>query len=261
MQHGQATNYVEGEITASLSRFCRPRGMVMYMNGFHFALDASSPEKNCINLWFPGWLLDSFEKFCAAMLVVVVLGIATEGIGALRIRTHKKIFRKMQTLQSEMEKRQQERSLKFLNTGFHVFQGLLGYMLMLAVMTYSIEMLFSCLCGVMLGYHIFYSDLSSIPSGMNSNPCCDFMTNSIDSGTGTRDQTYGHMPETFNRNISDEDPLLYTNQEMKPSDGVRKRYETKASDEDNEGHCCASKSFNEQSDSILSMHSPLSKKI
>lgn len=264
--HGPAVNsafnYVQGDLTASVSEFCKPGGMVMYMDGFHLALDASSPEKKCINLWLTGWTLDSVEKFYGAMFVVVMLGIATEGMGALRIRAHKKMLRRTQMHQSEAEKRKQTRLLKLKNTGFHGIQGLLGYMLMLAVMTYSIEMLFSCLCGVMLGYNIFYSDLSSIPPGMNSNPCCDFMTNITDSETEPSDHTDGHTPLLFNSNIDGNDPLILTNQEIKPGDRVRKRFETRTSDEeDNEGGCCGKKAYKEETNATMSIHNPLSKDI
>lgn len=56
----------------------------------------------------------------------------------------------------------------------HAFQALLGYMLMLAMMTFSIELLFAVVLGLGVGYAIFFQDYFDVLH-VTSNPCCQFL--------------------------------------------------------------------------------------
>eukprot|EP00978_Attheya_sp_CCMP212_P021438 scaffold62569_cov69-Attheya_sp.AAC.1 len=133
-------------------------GMTMYMDGFRstFASDSDTP---CLNLFFPAWTLDTRGKFVAAMLGVLFLAICVEGISALRLYAHKSMT--------------PGRKRKMLIMGMHGSQALFGYVLMMATMTFSIEMLLSVCTGLGAGYGVFFDD--STTSHVTTNPCCGFM--------------------------------------------------------------------------------------
>lgn len=116
-------------------------GMIMYMDGFRFSL--LGKNNPCLNLYFPGWTLDTRSKFWWAMMGVVLLGIITEGVSKLRSLSSKRLsgFLKRVTI-----------------TVLHGIQALVGYILMLATMTFSIELLTCVIVGLGLGFALFYDD-------------------------------------------------------------------------------------------------------
>ena len=66
--------------------------------------------------------------------------------------------------------------LRLAVTTLHGLQALLGYILMLVTMTFSMELLFCVCCGLAVGYAVFFQtsqeeDLIHV----TSNPCCEFM--------------------------------------------------------------------------------------
>jgi Ctr copper transporter family len=117
-------------------------GMIMYMDGFRFSLSTS--EKNpCLNLYFPSWTLNTRSKFLWAMLGVVLLGIVTEGVSKLRYTLSRRL--------TGMTKR-------WIMSLLHGVQALVGYILMLATMTFSVELLACVILGLGTGFAIFYDD-------------------------------------------------------------------------------------------------------
>lgn len=103
--------------------------------------------------------MDTRGKFVAAMLGVLLLAICVEGISALRLYAHKSMT--------------PGRKRKLVIMGMHGSQALFGYVLMMATMTFSIEMLLSVCSGLGAGYGIFFDD--STTSHVTTNPCCGFM--------------------------------------------------------------------------------------
>jgi len=204
--------------------FCDGMGMVMYMDGFQLSL--SSGNHSCLNLWFTGWTLNSVGKFVAAMFGVFLLGVATEGMSALRRNV---------AAASTVATSSRRRYYGWMQRGLYCVQGFLGYFLMLAVMTFSVELLLSCLFGVTLGYALF-TDNNNTTVAHSTNPCCDFMNLTETTPSTTTDTTAVH-------------PLL-SSSPIHPTDtgSVRKRHtqpqsnnhETMADDE--MGNCCSSKS-------------------
>merc|ERR1712045_562535 len=104
------------------------------MDGFRFTLSQGS-DAPCINLFLPQWTLHSRLRFFTGMMGVLALGIAIEGVTALRLR-----YQTMAKI-SESEKRETVRT-QALITMLHGLQACIGYILMLATMTYSIELFF-----------------------------------------------------------------------------------------------------------------------
>lgn len=115
-------------------------GMIMYMGGFRFSLSGNQP---CLNLYLPGWTLDTRAKFLWAMIGIILLGIVMEGISKLRAHLSKRL--------SGLTKR-------LTITLVHVVQALVGYILMLATMTFSVELLGCVILGLGFGFALFYDD-------------------------------------------------------------------------------------------------------
>ena len=104
------------------------------MDGFRWGfLGEGQP---CINLYFPGWTLDTSGKFAGAMIGVVILGILTEGVSKFRHDLANKGRREVMTLQGA-------RKFRVAQTGLHGLHAVAGYFLMLAAMTFVIDLCYS----------------------------------------------------------------------------------------------------------------------
>ena len=124
------------------------------MEGFRVSLKGNQP---CLNLYFSGWTLDSRLKFVSAMFGILVLAVATEGISKLRFL---------------MSRRLKGSRKRWTVTCLHGLQALVGYLLMLATMTFSVELLLCVIVGLGLGFAIFYDDDDN---HVTTNPCCNFI--------------------------------------------------------------------------------------
>jgi hypothetical protein len=128
------------------------------MEGFQWALKG---ESSCINLFFESWTLNTPGKFVLGMLGVVLLGICTEGISRLRHG----VLEKARGCHAE-----EHLKYSLLQTGLHAVHAFSGYILMLATMTYSCEMMLSVIVGLMIGYFAF-----GRVTVVSANPCCAFL--------------------------------------------------------------------------------------
>jgi len=155
-------------------------GMIMYMDGFRFSLREGAP---CLNLYFPGWTLDTREKFLIAMAGVVAMGVLTELISRLRFRVQRGL-----TAGSLCK--------RWIITGLHGFQALVGYVLMLATMTFSFEILACVILGLALGYAIFYDEDDT---HVTTNPCCNFIQSEADERLVSQHQQQQQQQEMDNK--------------------------------------------------------------
>ena len=57
----------------------------------------------------------------------------------------------------------------------HGFQALLGYVVMLATMTFSVEILLSVVLGLSVGYYHFFAGEIGLEGHVTTNPCCNYM--------------------------------------------------------------------------------------
>jgi hypothetical protein len=133
-----------------------------YMDGFRWALKRGQP---CINLYFPGWTLNTAGKFVAAMIGVIILAILTEAISKFRHNLSKqaKIL---------IVSKAEARKFRLTQTGLHGIHALTGYSLMLAAMTFALEFMACVIFGLVIGYAIFGGDTYS---HVTTNPCCAFL--------------------------------------------------------------------------------------
>ena len=126
--------------------FCSGSGMAMFMNGF---ASAFAKRNTCLALYFDAFTLDTAVKFIIAMFGVLVLGILAEALVAFR--------------RSRAEKGLAGRFEAAVGYGL---QLALGYLLMLAAMTYAVELFVSAITGVAIGHALFRTDRAAAP------PCC-----------------------------------------------------------------------------------------
>ena len=126
--------------------FCGDATGAMYMNGFQSAF---SRQSTCLALYINAFTLDTAVKFIVAMFGVLALGILAEALVAFR--------------RSRAEKGVAGRCEAALGYGL---QLALGYFLMLAAMTYAVELFISAITGVALGHALFRTDRAAAP------PCC-----------------------------------------------------------------------------------------
>jgi hypothetical protein len=138
------------------------------MDGFQWTLKRQS---SCLNFYFPTWKLDSCPKFVAAMVCVITFGIITEGIGRLRHNVNKKARQASNATQLN--------NLWYLQTLLQGANALMAYVLMLATMTYSLEILCCVITGLVFGYFLFGGDLYNHAGSV----CCQFLEDEEDGGT------------------------------------------------------------------------------
>jgi len=149
-------------------------GMTMYMSGFHSTLFES--DLPCINLYSTRFTLNSEGKVLIAMLGVAGFGVIVEALPLLRLKHLARVDRN-----------------GLVRAAFHGLQALFGYLLMLAAMTYSIELLASAIVGISLGHNIFYKKRQAMRRILNSDigiadsatPCCEFLQDDINDCNST----------------------------------------------------------------------------
>ena len=149
--------------------------MVMYMDGFRWTLKG---DVACLNFLFESWKLDTVVKFAAAMACVVAMGVATVGIN----RWKHNVFEKARRSHSRRDPRNGSR-LRVFHTFLQGLSILSAYVLILVVMTYSLELLFCVILGLMIGYYVFYGDAINHNGG---TPCCIFLEGGGSDNTETR---------------------------------------------------------------------------
>lgn len=159
------------------------------MDGFRFTFKGKEP---CLNLYFSNWTLNSKSKLAAALIGVFILAILIEGLSKLRQQIVRACRQQHQLAQEQPQQQQLDhqheagtgsnsfawnpRLLRLSITVLHGIQAFLGYILMLATMTFSLELLFSVVLGLSTGYAIFFQTEDALrEKHVTSNPCCNFM--------------------------------------------------------------------------------------
>ena len=148
------------------------------MEGFQWTLKKSS---TCLNFYFPSWTLDTTTKFVAAMVCVLVMGILTEGVAKVRYSVSKKITTAVAVAATQNHTTNKQRHYyyyyySYVQTGLQGLNALCAYLLMLVVMTYSLELVGCVILGLMIGHYVFDGDHYKLGSGSSGgSPCCTFL--------------------------------------------------------------------------------------
>jgi len=177
----------------------------MSMNGFQWSSLVAGKDHpgDCLNYLSTHWKLDDQGKFQGAMVYTILLGILTEGTYAL---------------QGILRPCLPKRIRHFVSTLLYGVQRFMGYIIMLVAMTYSYELLFSVLVGVMLGRLLFpkastkrqwYTDDSRTRQEWSvttsSSPNSSLMTTTTTTMMGTSDDSPRSTPsdERLDGNIGE----------------------------------------------------------
>ena len=121
--------------------FCQGMFMSMSMSGFQWSfLGARNEPGDCLNYLAPAWKLDDQGKFQGAMVYTILLGVLTEGAYAFQ-----------GLLQPYIPKR----LWHLVHSLLYGIQRFMGYILMLVAMTFSWELFFSVIVGIILGRLLF----------------------------------------------------------------------------------------------------------
>lgn len=150
-------------------------GMIMYMEGFQWTLKG---EGSCLNFFFESWKLDTIPKFLAAMVCALAMGVATEGIN----RWKHNVAQQSKRTDNGFRVGTDGRKLRLMHSCLQGLSILSAYLLMLVVMTYSLELLFCVILGLMIGYYVFDGD--SLHHG-GGTPCCNFLEGSDGTEAGS----------------------------------------------------------------------------
>lgn len=157
--------------------FCvAEKAICMYMDGFHM----NGPEYGCIMLFFRAWTLDTPVKFVFGCIGCVLLGILTQAI--VKLKSSKVV----KNIESDGVR-------EWVGVGLYGLNMYLAYMVMLAVMTYNVEIFFCTLAGIIIGYAIFLRK----KSGSDTTLCCQ----EPDVGPSTAPTTAGLPAERAPGNV------------------------------------------------------------
>jgi hypothetical protein len=141
----------------TFSDYCYGSGTSMIMDGFTSMAFSESGKAPCVNLLFPAWTLDSQLKFALGCVGTFLASMAIPFMTYLRQQLRKG-HTKYQVVFSSA-----------LTLFLYGLQVTLSYFVMLAAMTYSVEIFTMVCAGLTLGYGVF--NLDTTPSSVE--PCCD----------------------------------------------------------------------------------------
>jgi hypothetical protein len=140
---------------ASPTGFCRG-GTSMVMSGFE---SVTTENANCIILFFRPWLLDSATKFAIGCIGVFLLGMLIEAV----IRLRRRIGGMKSIHGSKVMK-------EILVVFLFAINVSLGYLGMLAAMTFNVEIFVSIVAGLATGHVVFAN--AKAPVRETADPCC-----------------------------------------------------------------------------------------
>jgi len=123
--------------------FCQGMYMTMFMDGFHWSLLFTKPPSlQCLNYFVQSWRLENAAKFKGACWFTFLLAILVEGLSSARsvvVRSFSAALPRQHAIL----------------TLIYAVQSLLGYVLMLVTMSFSIELFLSVIAGLMVGNLLF----------------------------------------------------------------------------------------------------------
>mmetsp|Transcript_4389 Transcript_4389/g.6699 ORF Transcript_4389/g.6699 Transcript_4389/m.6699 type:complete len:194 (-) Transcript_4389:68-649(-) len=163
MAVGESLPKLNSDELSESNAFCTiGEGTISYTDGFHTTL---AHRAHCLNAYFPEWTLNSGWKFCTAFVATALIAFSFQCYTFRRVEMMKRMSSRIDVLRGEnwiMSKRQ-----KILVHSSYGIQQMSGYILMLVVMTYSIELFAAVLVGLMVGFH--YSS-SKLPIASSPSP-------------------------------------------------------------------------------------------
>jgi Ctr copper transporter family len=141
--------------------FCQNDGMnmAMYMDGWHWS--TASPSLDCLSYLVPLWRLETRWKFHGALLYTFGLAVLLSAVSSVRVgvvvamSTSTLITQDTRPPPLPHHGTNHSSAQLLLLLFLYAVQALLGYALMLVVMTYSIELLLAAIAGLVTGHVVW----------------------------------------------------------------------------------------------------------
>ena len=124
----------------------------MIMQGF-VSFSAGNKMRPCVILFFPSWVLNTWWKFWLGVGGVLLLGVTVEWVSTLHVSPDRKLGRLWQTL-------------------LYCTRMTLAYLVMLAAMTFCIEIFAAAIAGLGLGHACFSSQKQRFGGLSGPSLCC-----------------------------------------------------------------------------------------
>jgi len=156
--HPQCISECPGDVP--VTPFCEPGNDInMFMNGFNSILFGADYEP-CLLFYFQNWTINTRLKFWLSFLGYMLLGVFSEFVVFSR--------RKLNQLDKSSA----------IRLSLYTVNVTLGYLVMLATMTYAVEMFFAAIIGLSIGHLIFsLNDKSAVVS--QTTACCLGRTSAV----------------------------------------------------------------------------------
>jgi copper chaperone CopZ len=174
-----------GEPADAPGRFCVGPGTVMYMEGFAWSTfgtrrgghGGGRARPECVSFLFRGWALDSRAKFGAGCAGCVLLGLLAEGIALLRVYVHdaSALTDAAADGRGGGARGRWRGWRRGAALGCHCAQLVVGYLLMLVVMSFSYELFAAAVGGLTLGHALTERARERAGGGGGGgtlDPCC-----------------------------------------------------------------------------------------
>ena len=136
------------------------------------------------------------------MVGIVLLAIFTEFLSLLR-------FQAQHSIRGSQTRR-------WTITLLHGLQALFGYVLMLATMTFSVELFLCVIGGLGLGYALFYNENDP---HVTTNPCCNFIQSEAIERTSIRVREEHEEAERRRSELLDDELEEQVNRDYNDNDG------------------------------------------
>jgi len=140
---------------ASPSNFCNGVLTSMHMRGFASVFGGDRSSRPCIVFLMPSWPLDTPVKFVIGCLAAVALGVLTGALLAMR-----KLSARTPC------------SFVCVQLPLYGLTLFLGYIDMLLVMAYNLELILAVVFGLTCGHALFRPSMASDDDCDGATPCC-----------------------------------------------------------------------------------------
>ena len=140
--------------------FCKG-AMDMNMDGFSSMFD---DDPMCINFLFRTWTLDNRTKFAFACIGSCLMGLSVEFLTRSR-----RLLKEMPPADGAVMDTRRRHNACLL--GLYAVQVIIGYAVMLVIMTYNVELFICTIMGLIIGHGFFNLNAPVLDS---TDACCSY---------------------------------------------------------------------------------------
>ena len=154
--------------------FCKDdMPMDMNMHGFSSIFD---DDTDCINFLFQTWTLDNRTKFAFACIGSCLMGLSVEFLTRSR-----RLLKNMPPADGDVMDTRRMHNARLL--GLYAVQVIMGYAVMLVIMTYNVELFICTITGLVIGHGFFNLNAPVLDS---TDACCSYQDLPASENRGTK---------------------------------------------------------------------------